>query len=109
MASTRTRPQAAARKARPIMEPPRKKRESSGVRVRVNRLDSRRMRKSPMTPEEIGSRRDEIAGSRGPWRQDNLRLAKDVYTMEPGARGRDGRVRAVAQWIADVVGAPMKG
>jgi SAM-dependent methyltransferase len=65
------------------------------------------MRKPPMTREEIGRRRDEIVESRGPWRHDNLRLAKDVYTIEQGARGREARVRAVLQWVADVSGSPL--
>jgi SAM-dependent methyltransferase len=64
------------------------------------------MRKPPMSPDEIGRHRDEIVARRGPWLHDNLRLAKDVYTMKEGARGREGRVRAALQRIADVMGSP---
>jgi len=65
------------------------------------------MRKPPMTPEEIGRRRDEIVESRGPWRHDNLRLAKNVYTMKEGAPGREARVRLALQWVADLTGSPL--
>lgn len=65
------------------------------------------MRKPPMTPEEIGQRRAEIVASRGPWRSDNLRLAKDVFTIGDGAAGREAHVRSAVQLVADVAGSPL--
>jgi len=66
------------------------------------------MRKTPMTPEEILRRRDEIVARRGPWRDDNLRLAKNVYTMGEGARGNEGRVRRTVQTVLDLAASRIK-
>lgn len=55
-----------------------------------------------MTADEIGRRRDEITAHRGPWRADNLRLGKNVFTMSDGELGRGATVRRVVQTIADL-------
>jgi SAM-dependent methyltransferase len=60
------------------------------------------MRKAPMTADEIGRRRDEITAHRGPWRMDNLRLGKEVFTMSDGDLGRGAEVRRAVQTIADL-------
>ena len=60
------------------------------------------MRKTPMTPEEVLRRRDEIAARQGPWQADNLRLAKNVYTIGEGARGNELRVRHTVQTVLDL-------
>ena len=67
------------------------------------------MRKTPMTPDEIMRRRDEIAARRGPWRADNLRLAKGVYTIAEGVRGNEERVRRAVQTVVDLAASPPKG
>ena len=72
-------------------------------------LDSGAMRKTPMTPDEIASRRDEIAAHRGPWRADNLLLARNVYTMGEGAQGQEARVRRAVQTVLDLSASRVKG
>ena len=67
------------------------------------------MRKTPMTPDEIVRRRDEIAARRGPWRTDNLRVAKGVYTIAEGVEGNEARVRRALQTVVDVAASPLKG
>jgi SAM-dependent methyltransferase len=62
------------------------------------------MRKTPMSPDEIARRRDEIAAARGPWRQDNLRLAPGVFTIGEEASGNEARVRRAVQTIFDLAG-----
>ncbi len=66
------------------------------------------MRQTPMTPEEILRRRDEIVALRGPWRVDNLRLAKNVYTMGEGLRGNEARVRRAVQTVLDLAASRIK-
>lgn len=66
------------------------------------------MRKTPMTPEAVLRRRDEIVAHRGPWRTDNLRLAKNVYTMGDGAPGNEARVRRAVQTVLDLAAARVK-
>lgn len=66
------------------------------------------MRKPPMTPEEILRRRDEIAAHRGPWGSDNLRLAKNVFTMGDGLRGNEARVRRAVQAVLDLAASRIK-
>jgi SAM-dependent methyltransferase len=72
-------------------------------------LDSGAMRKTPMMPEEIARRRDEIAAHRGPWRADNLLLARNVYTMGEGAQGQEARVRRAVQTVLDLSASRVKG
>ena len=67
------------------------------------------MRKTPMTPEDIARCRDEIAAHRGPWRADNLRLAKNVYTIGEGLEGHEARVRRAVQTVADLAASRIKG
>lgn len=67
------------------------------------------MRKTPMTPEEIARRRDQIAVHRGPWRADNLRLGKDVYTIGEGAQGNEARVRRAVQTVLDLADSRLAG
>lgn len=57
-----------------------------------------------MTPEEIRKGRDDIVANRGPWRSDNLRLAKDLFTIGDGEAGREARVRRAVQIVADIAG-----
>jgi len=66
------------------------------------------MLKTPMTPEEILRRRDEIEAERGPWRVDNLRLARNVYTMGEGAPGNEARVRRTVQSVLDLAASRIK-
>jgi len=66
------------------------------------------MRKTPMTPEEILRRRDEIVARRGPWRAHNLRLAKNAYTMGEGLLGNEARVRRAVQTVLDLAAARIK-
>jgi SAM-dependent methyltransferase len=67
------------------------------------------MPKPPMTPEAILRRRDEIAAHRGPWLTDNLRLAKNVYTIGEGARGNEARVRRAVQTVLDLAAPRIRG
>jgi SAM-dependent methyltransferase len=67
------------------------------------------MRQTPMTPEEIARRRDEIIAHRGPWRTDNLRLARNVYTIGEGVEGREARVRRTVQTVLDLSASRLKG
>jgi len=62
-----------------------------------------------MTPDAIRDRRDEIVAHRGPWRSDNLRLAKDVFTIGDGEAGRETDVRRAVQTVADISGPRLKG
>ena len=62
-----------------------------------------------MTPEEIARRRDAIAAERGPWRADNLRLAKTLYTIGEGVSGNEARVRRVVQTVHDLAASRIKG
>ena len=62
-----------------------------------------------MTQEEIGRRRGEIVAHAGPWRTDNLRLAKNVYTMGEDAQGREARVRRAVQTVLDFSASRLKG
>jgi len=62
-----------------------------------------------MTPEDIARCRDEIAAHRGPWRADNLRLAKNVYTIGEGLEGHEARVRRAVQTVADLAASRIKG
>jgi SAM-dependent methyltransferase len=66
------------------------------------------MRKTPMTPEAVLRRRDEIVAERGPWRADNLRLARNVYTMGDGAVGNEARVRRAVQTVLDLAAVRVK-
>jgi SAM-dependent methyltransferase len=66
------------------------------------------MRKTPMTPEAVLRRRDEIVAKRGPWHVDNLRLARNVYTMGDGAIGNEARVRRAVQTVLDLTGMRVK-
>jgi len=67
------------------------------------------MRNAPMTPDEIGKGRDDIVAKRGPWRSDNLRLAKGVFTIGEGKAGREASVRRVVQAVADIAGSRLAG
>ena len=62
-----------------------------------------------MTPAEIGERRDEIVARRGPWRADNLRLAKGIFTIGEGAAGSEARVRCTVQAVADIASRRLPG
>ena len=72
-------------------------------------VDCGAMRKAPMTPEEIRKGRDDIVASRGPWRSDNLRLAKNVFTIGEGEAGREARVRRAVQVVADIARSRLSG
>ncbi len=72
-------------------------------------LDSRAMRKTPMTPEEIARRRDEIVALHGPWRNHNLQLARNVFTMAEGVEGQATRVRRAVQTVCDLSASRLKG
>jgi len=67
------------------------------------------MRKTPITPEEIGRRRDEIVALHGPWRIHNLQLARNVSTMGEGVAGQDTRVRRAVQTVYDFAASRLKG
>ena len=67
------------------------------------------MRKTPMTPEEIARRRDEIVAHHGPWRAHNLQLARNVSTMGDGVEGHESRVRRAVQTVSDLSAARIKG
>ncbi len=67
------------------------------------------MGKTPMSPEEIARRRDEIVAGHGPWRAHNLKLARSVSTMGEGIEGQDVRVRRAVQTITDICGSRFKG
>lgn len=62
-----------------------------------------------MSPDEIARRRDEILLHRGPWLADNLRLAKNVFTIGEGMPGSAARVRRAVQTIQDLAGSRIKG
>jgi SAM-dependent methyltransferase len=66
------------------------------------------MRKTPLTPEAVLRRRDEIVAERGPWRADNLRLARNVYTIGDGALGSEVRVRRAVQTVLDLAAVRIK-
>ena len=72
-------------------------------------LDSRAMRKTPMTPEEIARRRDEIVAHHGPWRVHNLQLARNVSTMGEGVPEQETRVRRAVQTVSDLSASRVKG
>ncbi len=67
------------------------------------------MRKTPMTPEEIARRRDEIVAIHGPWRVHDLQLARNVTTMSEGGGGQSTRVRRAVQNISDLSASRLKG
>jgi len=67
------------------------------------------MRKSPLTPEEIARRRDELIALHGPWRAHNLRLARNVSTMHEGVDAQDARVRRAVQLVSDLSRSRVKG
>ena len=67
------------------------------------------MRKTPMTPEDVARRRDEIVALHGPWRVHNLLLARNVTTMGEGVEGQDTRVRRAIQTVSDLTSARFKG
>jgi SAM-dependent methyltransferase len=66
------------------------------------------MRKTPMTPEAVLRRRDEIVAASGPWRADNLRLSRNVYTIGDGAEGSEARVRRAVQTVLDLAAVRVK-
>lgn len=67
------------------------------------------MGKTPMTPEGIAGRRDEIVARHGPWRAHNLKLSRNVSTMGEGVEGQALRVRRAVQIISDLSGSRFKG
>ncbi len=67
------------------------------------------MRKTPMTPEEIARRRDEIVAIHGPWCVHDLQLARNVTTMSEGGGGQSTRVRRAVQNISDLSASRLKG
>jgi len=67
------------------------------------------MRKTPMTPEEIARRRDELAALHGPWRVHNLQLARNVSTMGEGVEAEDTRVRRAVQTVSDLSVSRLRG
>jgi SAM-dependent methyltransferase len=67
------------------------------------------MGKSPMTPDEIARRRDELIALHGPWRVHNLQLARNVSTMGEGVEAQDARVRRAVQLVSDLSKSRIKG
>jgi hypothetical protein len=67
------------------------------------------MRKTPMTPEEIARRRDEIIAQRGPWRNHNLRLTRALYTIDEDASAQEVKVRRIVQTVFDLASSRIKG
>ncbi len=67
------------------------------------------MRKTPMTPDEVARRRDELIALHGPWRVHNLQLARDVFSIGGGAEGNELRVRRAVQTVSDLSASRVKG